>query len=75
MIEKRHEAPPPSAMREERRTAMNRGAEPPRPARHEAPPPQASQPRPGPPPGAMARPPEHAQPQPHPGGEKKEKGH
>jgi hypothetical protein len=72
MIERKHEAPPPAAIREERRTAMNRAAEPPRPARHEAPPPQAFQPRPGPPPAAMARPPEHAQPQ--PGGNKKEKG-
>jgi hypothetical protein len=72
MIERRHEAPPAAAVREERRTAMNRAAEQPRPARHEAPPPQAFQPRPGPPPGAMARPPEHAQPQ--PGGNKKEKG-
>jgi len=72
-VERRHEAPAPAAVREERRTAMNRAAEQPRPARHEAPPPQAFQPRPGPPPAAMARPPEHARPQPQPGGNKKEK--
>ncbi len=72
MVERKHENMRP-AMREERRVAMNSPAEPPRPARREAPPPQAFQPRPGPPPGAMARPPEHAQPQPHQGG-KKEKG-
>jgi hypothetical protein len=75
MIDRSHEGPPPAAMREERRTAMNRAAEAPRPARHDGPPPQAFHERPGPPPGAMARPPEHAQPQPHPGGDKKEKGH
>ena len=69
MLERKHETFRP-AVREEHHVAMNRPAEP-RPARHEAPPPQAFQPRPGPPPGAMARPPEHAQPQ--PGGGKKEK--
>ena len=86
-VERKHEASPPAVVREERRTAMNRAAEPARPARHEAPalqaprheapPPQvarheaAAQPRPGPPPAVAARPPE--QPKGQPGGNKKEK--
>jgi len=63
-VEKGHQAAPPAAVQEERRTAMNRPAEPPRPARHEGPPPQAAQPRSGPPPAA-AKPPERPQPQGH----------